>query len=231
MRNTPSTLSAPAWFLIAASCVCGSARADRVLLPLRIESSTVTVLDGGDVYFELDFDRPLRLTADPAAASPSPVPIDSFQILLDLDGGGPVTLAPLPDPLPGGSRGPVANAPADVDDPLGLAWDVVVRGDELLTAGEILFRDTQGVDGGPAAGGWGPVLSTAPYTLSDNRSGLAFTAAGLVREAADVGGLRYEATATVRGLTTDSVVPLPSGTLCGFVGLLMLASRRRQREN
>ena len=106
----------------------------------------------------------------------------------------------------------------------------VVRGDEIsgnmlpVRNGIETARDTN-----PAAGGWGSVRGSVPFTLSANR--LTFTAPLQLLDAPS-GDFAYRVFTTEYGLTTSAVtgaaVPLPPAAWMAFAALpLLLPALRR----
>jgi len=99
--------------------------------------------------------------------------------------------------------------------------DSVVRGAEIFEANTLRIRDAHG-DGGPSAGGWGPVRATVPFALVDDT--LTFTANW--NDIGDQDGkFRYRLfTTDVGSITADTeastaAIPLPAGVWTGLITL------------
>ena len=105
--------------------------------------------------------------------------------------------------------------------------DAIVRGAEIFETGNTIpIRNPSG-DGGPNAGGWGPVKATVPFTLNDNT--LTFTANWSDIGDSD-GKFRYRVFTTDTGaITADTqgttaAIPLPAGVWTGAILLLLAFS-------
>ena len=99
----------------------------------------------------------------------------------------------------------------------------VVRGDEIHLAGAVRVRTPTG-DGGPAGGGWGPVVGTVPYSLTGNT--VAFTVPGSTLGwtggawAASTFSLDY---GSLTAQQTATSVPAPPAFWGGLAGLAVIA--------
>lgn len=117
----------------------------------------------------------------------------------------------------------------------------IVRGGEIHVNGDIRIRDRYGYDGTDLnSGGWGPILGTVPYTLSDTL--LSFTTP-LSYLKDDDGVFTYQLLLTEYGATSHlvygrsgehSVIPLPPAIWLfgsGLIGLVGMAKIKKIKLN
>ncbi|MEO6434851.1 MAG: hypothetical protein ABIP55_03695 [Tepidisphaeraceae bacterium] len=94
--------------------------------------------------------------------------------------------------------------------------DSVIRGAEIHGGSEIPLRAPEG-DGGPDAGGWGPVTAMLPFDLAEQT--VTFTT-GLATIGDDDGKFRYRLITIENGSLTSeiqgAVVPLPAAAWTGI---------------
>lgn len=204
--------------VLGAACASASAESLRV-----VDASVLFKEADGRVYFSVELNRvpnwPMPLVdvlpspdglatlsdgaVVPTAGVAGALPVESFQIFLDV--------AP-------------EDEPADA-----FPWEVVVRGGEATEGSGIPLRDAEipPVDTDPVAGGWGPVLGIADYTLEG--STISFSAPNAwvgISEA----GVSYELIVLSDGAIVDTFVPTPTALAAGLMLLGGGLLRRKVRE-
>lgn len=107
--------------------------------------------------------------------------------------------------------------------------DSVIRGGEIWEGKGLPIRETTG-EGGPDAGGWGPVKTLLPFELD----GTTVTFTVPLDELGDADGrFRYRAFATENGAittqVTGAIVPLPAAVLPGLLMLGGVSVVRKMR--
>ncbi|HEX8522590.1 MAG TPA: hypothetical protein VF669_10070 [Tepidisphaeraceae bacterium] len=109
--------------------------------------------------------------------------------------------------------------------------DAVIRGGEVAQGPGLPIRSTTG-NGGPTAGGWGPIVDVVPYNLNFNT--VTFTTP--LASIGDTDGVfRYRVFTTDHGSVTSdasAVIPLPAalGTGIALMGGLSFARRLNRRR-
>ena len=158
-------------------------------------------------HFTLTFDQKPNFSASDSLGRQA----DSFQVEFDgkFDGG---------------------NAPFTEDDDT-----AVVRGEEIHLADALRVRSPVG-NGGSGSGGWGPILTTVPFTVTGDTVAFSVPTADLGWSGGDY---RYTVSSYSYGTETASAeggrfVPLPPAVAMGGVGLVGAAiasavMRRRAR--
>ena len=108
--------------------------------------------------------------------------------------------------------------------------DSVIRGSEIYRSLGLPVREPEG-DGGPDAGGWGPVRALIPFDLSDQT--LTFTT-GLTTIGDNDGRFRYRLITTDGGTLTGTIqaalIPLPAAAWPGIVVLGAIGVARVLRK-
>ena len=104
--------------------------------------------------------------------------------------------------------------------------DAIVRGAEIYKGESLPVRERDG-DGGPDAGGWGPVRALLPFELDEQT--LTFTT-GLMTIGDDDGRFRYRLISIEGGALTGEIqaamIPLPAAVWPGIVMLGTIGAAR-----
>jgi hypothetical protein len=167
-----------------------------------LDWQTVSVDDASQTAtFTLSFNRVPDFSAPPGGSQP-----DAFLYEIDADAS-------------------TFNDALDFDD-----IDTVIRGAEIHKGEGIPVRDRDG-DGGPDAGGWGPVRALLPFDLDGQT--LTFTT-GLSDIGDDDSRFRYRLITidggALTGETQGAVIPLPTALWGGVVMLSALGAARVLRK-
>jgi hypothetical protein len=160
---------------------------------------------GQSATFTLTFNQPPNFLAQPGQSQPN-----SFQYEVDAAWSGP--------PAGGVDEGISFN---DITS--------VIRGAEISAGNGLPIRSRDG-DGGPGAGGWGPVRDLVTFQVSDEK--LTF-AADLSDLGDDDGIFRYRVLTTDKGVVTSQAtgvaIPLPPALAGGLLTMGGMAVARKLR--